>query len=193
MENAAKYLKLALLILTGLCCVPVHAADQAEPGLTKQDIVDIYTIFLESWFNTNHSSFNLAKSARPPNVAGGDQMFYSVQCDGITDVRKLPSYSTIDAEDVAAKLPYIRVVERWQPVDPDTLISNGMSEQSAVKKAYANGLMVLDAIVFNAQTGTAIFSYSFICGPLWGNGGVAIFHKTVKGWVRGKDCGSWIS
>lgn len=193
MENATKYLKLALLILTSFYCVQAHAIDQGQSGMAKKDIVDIYTIFLESWFNANHSSFNLAKSARPPDVVGGDQMFYSVQCDGISDVRKLPSYSTMDTNDIAAKLPYIRVVERWQPIDPDTLISNGMSEQAAVKKAYANGLMILDAIVFNAQTGTAIFSYSFICGPLWGNGGVAIFHKTAKGWVRGKDCGSWIS
>jgi hypothetical protein len=193
MELATKYLKLALLVSTSLYCIQARATGQAQPGITKKNIGDIYTIFLESWFNTNQSSFNLAKSARPTNVVGGDQMLYSVQCEGITDVRQLPTYSTMDTKYIAAKLPYIQVVEKWQPIDPDTLISHGMSEQAALKKAYANGLMILDAIMFNAQTGTAIFSYSFICGPLWGNGGVAIFHKTAKGWVRGKDCGSWVS
>jgi hypothetical protein len=184
----------AIAIFIFLFSANLFASDTSAPFGHKNDVAIIYTTFLQKWHEKNRSSFNLARSAEPAQENGVNNQFYTVECGGIKNVRKLASYSTKNLADLAATLPFAHVVDKWRPIDPSALVANGESQDSAVRKAYANGLMILDAVTFDEQRNVAIFAYSFICGPLWGNGGVAVFRKTASGWALVQaDCAPWES
>jgi len=82
----------------------------------------------------------------------------------------------------------------WKPSDPRDAIARGKSIEAAVENGFAKGLYAFSAIAFNASHTTAALSYSFVCGMLCGNGGVVVFNKTNRGWVKSdENCGIWIS
>jgi len=192
-------LRISICVMISLLClysVKSYAVEANEQATTRNDVAEIYTIFLEEWSGKNQSMFNLAKSADPVPENGVNQEFYSANCGGITNVRKLPSYSMNDLSSIVVNLPHVHVIDprTWRTVDPSVLISKGQSVRSAVERAYSNGLMTLSSVTFDEQRDVAIFAYTFICGSLCGNGGVLIFRKTAKGWIRDKsDCVSRVS
>jgi hypothetical protein len=189
----------SMYVMISLCCLhsmKSHADEANKLASTRSDVTEIYATFLQEWSGKNQSTFNLAKSADSVPENGINQEFYSSGCGGIADVRKLPSYSTSDLSYIVKNLPHIHVIDprTWRPVDPSVLISNGQAVGSAVERAYSSGLMTLSSVTFDEQHDVAIFAYTFMCGSLCGNGGVVIFHKTAKGWIRDKkDCVSWVS
>jgi hypothetical protein len=194
MTGALTGTKLAFVVLLCLFGSNLFAMDRFAPSSDKDDVGTIYTTFLKAWHEKNHSSFNLSRSAVPAQQNGVNHQFYTVECGGIKNVRELPSYSTNDLSNIAANLSFAHVVDKWHPLDVDALVAKGESEESAVTKAYENGLMILNAITFDDTQNVAIFAYSFTCGPLWGSGGVAVFRRTATGWVQIQtDCAPWVS
>ena len=197
--NTANLVPIALLCLLQLGCThqvaPTPAstliAVQTEPA-DQSDEASIYQQFLNGWNDGGMKKLNVSISA---------DALTPEEIKDISDCAKgesnwTPTKPISNLTEMIGGLAYVHLVNpnKWQPTDPQDLISRGRSVESAVEDGFAGGLMSLSAITFDKSHQTAALTYSFVCGGLCGNGSAVIFNKTQSGWTRAKNnCGGWIS
>ncbi|HEY1499804.1 MAG TPA: hypothetical protein VGF88_09520 [Acidobacteriaceae bacterium] len=79
--------------------------------------------------------------------------------------------------------------------DPGELIRQGKPVEDAVRQGFASGILTLSEIDFSDDLHFAVFTYSFYCGSLCGNGALLIYENIDGTWepAKGKRCSVWES
>lgn len=191
-------LRFSRIIIAALLLAPYIAL--ATPDSTadtgKNDTAQIYAAFLGGWAGKAQSPLNISKLVELPTPDEIKQYTECAREDGNERIRWMKISPDRDISGILVKLPNVTWIDakKWHAVDPGALIAKGQSVDSAVDAGISHGLMTLSAITFNQQHDVAMFTYSFRCGSLCGNGGTIMFKRSPAGWVRSKvSCGGWES
>jgi len=155
------------------------------------DSAKIYTSFIDDWTGKQKDPINIAIKADAPTE---DELKEFSECSGNSNWGSVEQIN--DLTGLIGSLSYVHLVDpnNWSPNDPEKLIANGQSVDTAVKNSFNSGLGSFSAIAFNKSHTLAAFSFSFVCGSLCGNGRIVIFKRTSTGWVQAdKQCGGWVS
>lgn len=194
MRRASIYLMTAVVAWMGV--IGARCLAHETMASNADDAREIYDAFLTQWMGKDNAKTNVASTATQPTPKDIDQYNECTSGGKGSSTHWTTSTTDADLKSALAPLPRINLVDpkRWQAADPGRLITKGQSVDTAVETGVANGLMTLSAISFNKTHDIAMFTYSFACGSLCGNGGVVMFKKTPRGWVRSKQhCSNWIS
>lgn len=179
------------LIAVALLCLGCERKTVESHGVAGgSEASEIYENFLEDWAGKERKPVNVSRSANPPSAE--DLQQFSDCSDG--NINWLPVDPVYDLTGTLGDLPYVRLVDPndWKPKNPGASAPPG--PEPPHESAVAHGLMTFSAIAFDPSYETAAFTYSFVCGGLCGNGGVAIFKKQGAQWIKYKDqCAAWIS
>jgi hypothetical protein len=167
-------------------------ADQPGAPAQLSDQVAIYEAFIDSWERERATPINL--SAEASAVTPRDLKEFA-GCSG--DASNWVDRGTkTNLREVLAGLPSVRLVDpnHWKLEDPGDLISQGQPIDAAVESGFSHGLMTVSAVSFDSTRQTAALVYSFVCGGLCGSGGVALFERKGRTWIRSnKQCVLWVS
>lgn len=194
MRRASIYLMTAVVVWMGV--IGARCLAHETTASNADDAREIYDAFLTQWMGKDNAKTNVASTATQPTPKDIDQYNECTSGGKGSSTRWTTSTTDADLKSALAPLSRINLVDprRWQAADPSRLITKGQSVDTAVETGVANGLMTLSAISFNKTHDIAMFTYSFACGSLCGNGGVVMFKKTPRGWVGSKQhCSNWIS
>lgn len=164
------------------------------------DEVLIYRAVIDGWISGHHGTLNLSQVTFPHSTtlpAG----FASCDClQGIHLLDPAPFYLHHTLTSLPLKRQNIRLVNPAlqssivRRNDPDIGIGNGNSVESAVDRAFENGLFSLSEVAFDADHRYAVVAYRFWCGSLCGSGNTLVFEKIGTEWRKtNRHCGGWIS
>ena len=183
------------LCLILLCGARSYGSDKPEIRI-PDDRELIYAKFLDKWLGPpGVKSINLANIADIPDsreIETYRDCIKNSKLEELTETRTAFSFSGTSIEHRRN----IHLINRdlWEPSDPWDAIGDGKPVEQALRKGFADGLLTLSQIMFDEQHKIAVFSYSFSCGSLCGNGSAVMFLKTKAGWRQSKrSCGFWIS
>lgn len=194
MRRLAKFWMTAAIAGMGVGTA-IASAGEATINSTD-DAKAIYAAFLGQWKGKEGAPLQVANAAAEPTPEEIKE--YSECASGKKggSVHWTQSTSATELEAVLSSLAGVKLVDakKWEAADPGDLIAKGQSVDAAVRSGFDRGLMTLSAISFNETHDIAMFSYSFVCGRLCGNGGTVMFNRTSSGWVQNKRrCRSWLS
>ncbi|HMB56487.1 MAG TPA: hypothetical protein VKM35_04695, partial [Arenimonas sp.] len=167
---------------------------EARDLAASTDAVEIYASFLDGWAGKEKDPINVA--SRLEALSSNDLKKFSNCAYEDGKLRELSVESVDDLTSSLGKLSYVHLVDprKWKPRDPGDLISRGKTIESAVGEGIASGLLTFSAIAFDPSRETAMFTYSFVCGALCGNGGTIKFKKVRGKWVQAENrCERWVS
>ncbi|QDE39788.1 hypothetical protein FIV34_11510 [Luteibacter pinisoli] len=171
---------------------PASAA--AQDATTSTEAAAVYKAFLHHWMGKSHQPINVARVAEPMHPTGSDG-----GCEGHADIEaiiKRPAERIDDLGKVLGPDASIRYIDpsTWHPTDPQHLIQQGKSVDDAVNAGMSAALLTFSAIAFNERRDVAVFSFSFVCGGLCGNGGITVMRKKDGKWENDpRQCAHWIS
>jgi hypothetical protein len=192
------------LRVTLLLCITVIAAAQqpsqpklAVTPLTSEQIA-VYRAFLADYNSGSKRVLNVANITDPfePDT---DPMISDDKNGRDTCLRAFPPHINVSEVHLLPsdlESAQIRLVNptKHKLADPGDNIRSPQDVDAAVEAGFDHGLMTLSEVVFYTQHGIAAFSYSFVCGRLCGNGGIAVYQFRNGQWKRStRRCSGWES
>ena len=194
MRRLAKFWMTAAITCMGMCTA-IGLADEAAINSTD-DAKAIYGAFLGQWKGKEGAPLQVSSKAAEPTPEEIKEYDECASGKKGGSVRWARSTSDIELKAALSSFVGVKLVDakEWEAADPGDLIAKGKPVDAAVRSGFDRGLMTLSAISFNETHDIAMFSYSFTCGSLCGNGGTLMFNRTPGGWVQNKRrCSSWLS
>jgi len=167
-------------------------AVEPDTGSDAKAQSEIYTVFLANWIGRSKTPVNVSQRAEP--LSAEDIKSFD-DCSG-AQRQWMPVIGSDNLAGQMGDLSNVRMVnpDTWKSRDPDHLMAQGNSVDSAVRDGIDSGLMKFSVVALDPAGKTAALRYEFVCGRLCGSGGSVLFTKTQQGWIVDKrNCTSWIS
>lgn len=169
--------------LVAMLALSLGAAAQNEkkkPGLTAEALspeqIAVYRAVLGDYVKDWKATLKLASETKPLDLS---RPFFNRDClKGFTPEEEKASDVVVHRLG-SALAPDLRVVL----VQPE-------EERETIN---ADGLLRLSEIAFDREHKRALVSYSFVCGPLCGQGRTLMLKKVGNAWKIDRMCGGWIS
>ena len=192
---------LTLLLLASLTApqssTTQHPTSAAESTISAEAL-GIYHDFLISYAGRNHMKVNLVRTTTVLTTGSGGPGEASSECsehfppaDFEKDHQQTHQFDSSSTKD----WPVVLIdPDNSKIKDPEDAMRKGASVDKAVDAGFRAGQFSFSEIVFNQERTMAIFTYSFWCGSLCGNGATVLLEKKKGKWVRSHEfCGIWMS
>jgi hypothetical protein len=192
--SCALVVQLTLSLAVGLESKEVKPRVSDKPLATEQ--LAVYRAFLETWYGSEKAAINLSVET---NMLQDSGQFSGEGClKGLNLEENAGDVHRFRTEDLPQLGPFsFRLVDSEKQRrevadnDPGKAIHNGTSVDDAVRNGFSHALFTLSEIRFDKDHTHAVVAYSFVCGELCGNGGIATLEKKNGAWHRQGTCGEW--
>lgn len=177
--NTARLGMLASVLCFFLPTCVAHA--QSAPGDRRAG--EVQSAFINALFAGRADKINLLKIAEPLNLSESDR----ASCSALNLAPLSGEHEETIALDGEALGRVHLLNSKEDVVRPEALNDKG----STIRQELAADIWELSAVAFSKSGDTAVLRYGHHCGVTCGNGGLAIFERTARGWARSmKSCGS---
>jgi hypothetical protein len=192
---------LSLLLLASLSAPQSSSTQQptnAAESTISTDALDIYHDFLNSYADGNHMKVNLVRTTTILETRSGGPGDADSGCSkhfAPADLDKNHQQTHQFDPSVIKDWPVVLIdPDKSKIKDPEDAMRKGASVDKAVDAGFRAGQFSFSEIVFNQKHTMAIFTYSFWCGSLCGNGATVLVEKKNGKWVRSHEfCSIWMS
>jgi hypothetical protein len=170
-----------LILLASILGVSFSSAvgEEVKPLLSKQGLgpkqIEIYRTFLDVYAKGSSYTHHLSNRTYPLNLSSHTrpECYKDIELANLDEAQGV--VHEIGREVVIGKK--IRLVDSRH-----------------FEVTFENGLLSVSEIAFSKDHRFAVFSYSYYCGPLCGQGRTMIFQRDAGGWKNtDRFCGGWLS